>query len=78
MIRELECVVLKCDIPEYGLTSGDIGTVVLIHRSRAGAEVEFATLEGESIAVITLPFDKIRPINKREIAHARALKFIPA
>ena len=32
MIEELEDVILTCDLPEHGLTQGDIGTVVLVHK----------------------------------------------
>ena len=31
MIRELDCVVLTADLPEYGLKRGDVGAVVLAH-----------------------------------------------
>ncbi|MFU8780089.1 MAG: DUF4926 domain-containing protein [Kiritimatiellia bacterium] len=36
MIREMDDVVLREDLPEQGLTEGDVGTVVLIHRGGAG------------------------------------------
>jgi len=32
MINELDDVVLTCDLPEHGLSAGDIGTAVLVHR----------------------------------------------
>ena len=32
MIEELEDVILTCDLPKHGLTRGDIGTVVLVHK----------------------------------------------
>jgi hypothetical protein len=31
------------------------------------------TLDGETIAVVTLPSDRVRPIGPREIAHARSI-----
>jgi hypothetical protein len=71
MIQELDTVILNRDVPQQGLRSGDVGTVVLIHRDRAAYEVEFVTLGGETIAVVTLPADAVRPITGREIAHAR-------
>ncbi len=40
MIEELEDVILTCDLPEHGLTRGDIGTVVLVHDEGKGYEVE--------------------------------------
>jgi hypothetical protein len=71
MIQELDTVILARDVPQQGLRSGDVGTVVLIHRDGAAYEVEFVTLGGETIAVVTLPADAVRPITGREIAHAR-------
>jgi hypothetical protein len=71
MISELELVVLTQDRPEHGLKAGDLGTVVLIHEAGAGYEVEFATLSGETLAVLTLPADCVRPAATREIAHVR-------
>ena len=54
MIKELDRVVLTADLPEHGLMSGDIGTVVLIHRGGIGFEVEFLALDGETLAVTSL------------------------
>ena len=54
MIKELDDVILACDLPEHGLSAGDIGTVVLVHRGAAGYEVEFTALDGDTIAVATL------------------------
>jgi hypothetical protein len=59
-------------LPEHGLSAGDIGTVVLLHGDK-GYEVEFVTLEGETLAVISLRPDQLRAIEPREIAHARAI-----
>ncbi len=75
MIRELESVILKIDLPEYGLKQGDIGTVVLVHDGGKGYEVEFMTLDGETIAVVSLTRAQVRPIGHREIAHARPVEF---
>ena len=70
MIQELDTIVLTVDMPEHGLSAGDLGTVVLVHR-RGGYEVEFMTLDGETVAVVSLTPDQVRPISKGEIAHAR-------
>lgn len=77
MIEELEDVILTCDLPEYGLTRGDIGTVVLVHKKGKGYEVEFTTLSGETVAVVTLAADQVRASNAREIAHVRDLAANP-
>jgi hypothetical protein len=71
MIKELDSVVLTTDLPEHGLAKGDIGTVVLAHEGGKGCTVEFVTLAGKTIAVVTLLANQIRQIAKDEIAHAR-------
>ena len=73
MIKELDSVVLTTDLPEHGLTSGDIGTVVLVHEDGRGFTVEFMTLAGSTVAVVTLLASQVRPIAKDEIAHARSV-----
>jgi hypothetical protein len=73
MIKELDDVVLRDDLPEQGLTEGDVGTVVLVHRGGAGYEVEFTSLDGETIAVVTLRADQVRAVGHREISHVRGL-----
>ena len=73
MINELDSVVLTSDIPEHGLTQGDIGTVVMVHEAGQGFEVEFVTLDGETIAVVSLLASQVRPIAHREIAHAHVV-----
>jgi hypothetical protein len=36
-----------------------------------GLEVEFVTLSGETVAVVTVPAPAVRPVGPKEIAHAR-------
>ena len=72
MIRELDSVALARDLPEHGLKAGDIGTVVLLH-GNGGYEVEFMTLDGETVAVESLSAGEIRSIGRREVAQARPL-----
>jgi len=72
-IKEHDCVVLTADLPEERLKTGDVGTVVLVHRQAAGYEVEFTSLDGETIAVITLMAGQVRPAQVGEIAHVREL-----
>ncbi len=79
MIRELERVALTTDLPEHSLKTGDIGTVVLVHQAKdflspnRGYEVEFVTLAGETITVVSLFPTQLRPLGQREIAQARVL-----
>jgi hypothetical protein len=72
MLNELDTVVLAVDLPEHGLSRGDLGTVVLVHEDK-GYEVEFMALDGETLAVVSLFSEQVRPIGRREIAHARAV-----
>jgi Domain of unknown function (DUF4926) len=73
MIEELASVVLMADMPERGLEAGDIGTIVMVHQEGKGYTVEFMTLSGDTVAVVTLPAGRVRPIGTNEIAHVRAL-----
>ena len=73
MIKELDDVILTDDLLEHGLSAGDIGTVVLVHRGHKGYEVEFTSLDGETIAVVTLLANQVRPSRAGEIAHVREL-----
>ncbi len=45
--------------------------MVLIHSAGAGYEVEFTTLAGETLAVVTVPANAVRPVGDNEIAHVR-------
>lgn len=72
MIKELDTVVLTVDLREQGFQRGDVGTVVLLHGD-AGYEVEFVSLQGETLAVVSLAASQVRPLGEREIAQARAL-----
>ena len=74
MIKEHDCVVLTRKVPAERLEAGDVGTVVHIHQGGAAYEVEFMTLTGESVAVVTLPASGVRPLNRRDLAHTRQLQ----
>ena len=73
MIRETETIVLNKDLPEHGLKAGDVGTVVLVHKS-GGFEVEFMTLAGRTVAVTSLGTAEVRPIASTEVPHARSME----
>jgi hypothetical protein len=73
MINELDTVVLSHDVEAYGLKQGDIGAVVHVYKNEAACEVEFVTGEGETVAVLTLTLEDIRPMSEREILHVREL-----
>ena len=74
MIKELDVVALARNLPEHGLVVGDIGTVVFDYAVTSPGpayEVEFMTLDGKTIAVVSLDADAVRPVREREIAHVR-------
>jgi hypothetical protein len=71
VIKEHDCVVLTTNVPDEGLEAGDVGTVVHIHKGGEGYEVEFTTLTGETVAIITLLAGQVRPLNRRDLAHTR-------
>jgi len=73
MMKELDTVVLTEDMADYGLKRGDVGTVVLLH-GNVGYEVEFISLQGETLAIVSLAAHQLRPLGKREIAQARAVE----
>jgi len=77
MVREHDSVVLNEDIPAAALEAGDIGTVIHIHRGGAGYEVEFMTLAGETVAVVTLLPNQIRSVARGDLAHVRELSLPP-
>jgi hypothetical protein len=74
MIKEHDRVVLKKNVPGERLKAGDVGTVVHVYDKRRAYEVEFLTLDGETVAVTTLEAGQVRPVQKREITHARSLQ----
>jgi len=72
-MREHETIVLNRDLPEHGLERGDVGTVVLVHGGGAGFEVEFVTLDGATIAVVSLGAADVRAVSSSEVPHARKI-----
>jgi len=72
-IKELDAVVLTCDLPEHGLVRGDVGTAVLVHGDGAAFEVEFVGYDGHTVALLTLESAQVRPLDARDIPHAREL-----
>ena len=72
-INELDCVALTCDVPEHGLMRGDVGTAVLMHDEGAAFEVEFVGYDGHTVALLTLERAQVRPLDTRDIPHAREL-----
>jgi hypothetical protein len=74
MIKEHDRVVLRKSIAEQGLKAGDVGTVIHVHRGGEAFEVEFLTLQGESVGIATVTAAQVRPVLKKEITHARLMR----
>ena len=55
--------ILTVDLPEQGLCSGDVGTVVERHVVAGiedGYSIEFFDMAGQTVAVVTVPESAIR------------------
>ena len=46
----------------------------MLAHAEAGYEVEFMTLKGETVAVVSLNEDQLRPVDRHDIAHVRTLE----
>jgi hypothetical protein len=73
-MQELERVALSVDLPEHGLKIGDIGMIVHIYADHKGYEVEFVTLSGDLLALVSVYPTQIRRLESDEIASARRVK----
>jgi hypothetical protein len=73
MIKEYERVVLTTDLPQYHLKTGDMGVVVMTHGDHAGYELEVFSADGHTLDVITVEADQVRPVNRRDVMHVRAM-----
>ncbi len=71
MVKERERVVLTADFPEYRLKAGDVGTVVHVYGAGEAYEVEFFTLDGQTLDVITVEAEQVRSVAPMEVMHAR-------
>ncbi|HDO35406.1 MAG TPA: DUF4926 domain-containing protein [Nitrospirae bacterium] len=71
----LDSIVLLHDIPAHGLCAGDLGTIVEIYEPD-GLEVEFVKASGETLAVVTLREDEVRPVGDSDIVSIRSLSYV--
>ena len=77
-IHQYEQAVLTKDIPEKQLKAGDVGTVVDVHEGEAergeaeGYSLEFFTLTGETVAVVTVKAESVRPVSAEDRIHVRS------
>ena len=68
--KPLETVVLKRDLPEYGLKAGDLGVVVELYEPD-GLEVEFVTASGRTQAVVTLRVKDVKKVGPGDMIAIR-------
>ena len=71
MIQGLDIVILLKNRPNEDLVKGDVGSVVFIDEGGKACEVEFTTLAGDPLGVLTLAEDEIRPVSARDVPHVR-------
>jgi hypothetical protein len=65
-------IVLARDVPQHGLRTGDIGTVVHVY-PKGGLEVEFFTASGKTRAVVTLQDADVRMATDNDVVAVRSL-----
>ena len=70
-IKELDVVVISQDIPEHGLVSGDVGTVVHCYEDGEAYEIEVVAANGHTVALLTLHASSVRLRQGWEISHVR-------
>ncbi len=68
--HELDTVVLRRDLPEAGLRSGDLGAIVQLYGDEA-VEVEFVTASGRTQALLALPVSDVRPVRDDDLLAVR-------
>jgi len=73
MIEEHSNVILTRDIPEQDLFKGDVGVVVHVHNGGEAYEVEFLTMDGSTVALLTLEASQVRVADARMIPHVREI-----
>jgi len=76
MIKEHERVALLKNLADEGLRKGDVGTVIHIHRQGEAFEVEFMTLAGDTVSIVTLAASDVREVTGSDLTHVR--EFIQA
>jgi hypothetical protein len=78
MIEEHKRAILTVDVPDYGLKAGDVGVVVHVYSSGGAYEMEFFTLDGQTLDVVTVEANQVRAVNQRDVMHARSIGEVDA
>jgi hypothetical protein len=74
MIREHDRVVLTVKLPDSGMESGDVGTVVHVYPDGKAFEIEFVTLDGVTKSVVTVDANQVRAVTSHDMTHARDIQ----
>lgn len=69
-LSEHDVVTLTVDVPEEGVKSGDMGTIVSVYADGEAFAVEFIALDGETVAIADVQADQVRPASAEEIRRA--------
>jgi hypothetical protein len=75
MFNLLDTVVLDRDLPEHGLSRGDLGAVVDVYPPY-GLEVEFVLASGKTQALVTVRQGDVRAVADADLIAVRDLKRI--
>jgi hypothetical protein len=70
-MQEHERAVLMVDFPDFDLKAGDVGRVVHLYTDGAAYEVEFLTLSGRTLDVVTVEASQVRAVTQRDVLHVR-------
>jgi hypothetical protein len=73
MFEEHAQVVLKRPLPSLGLEPGDVGVVVHTYGKGAAYEVEFLSLDGNTIGVSTVKAVDLRQASGQAVLHEREI-----
>jgi Domain of unknown function (DUF4926) len=74
MIEEFKQVALTVDLPAFGFEAGDVATVVDITPNGEQVTLEFFDFMGQTIDVVPVKIDQVRPLEDGEVIHTRAVK----
>nr|WP_226820312.1 DUF4926 domain-containing protein [Acidithiobacillus ferrooxidans] len=67
----MDTVILVKGRSDQGLVKGDMGAVAMVHDGGKAFEVEFVTLAGDTLGVLTLTADEVRPNTARDVPQVR-------
>lgn len=76
-LRLLDTVALTRDVPDHGLSEGDLGAVVELYPPD-GLEVEFVTASGRTVGLLTLRTDDVRKAGDRDVIAVRTVASLGA